>query len=144
MVEYKLKTLRAFTSKHRPTLGECGVRALDLGRNPRNAQEKFLKINVRQRPGMQLADVLYVVEDAEVVAYADLPPEQVAEMLGVLGEMNKNRGRGMEGTFFVMLHDVVTELKNITPITYAKSATYSRQLPYKEFLMEHLNNGITL
>ncbi|GJE89436.1 zinc finger MYND domain-containing protein [Phanerochaete sordida] len=144
LVEYKQKTLRAFTSKHRPALCEAGTRALDLGRSPRNAEHHFLRIRVRQRPGAQLAHLLYTVEDAEVVAYADLPAAQATEMQGVLREANRTRGEGMDGTFFVMLLDVVTNVCNIAPVSFGKSATYSVPMPYKEFLVEHLDGGIVL
>jgi len=142
VVEHKMKTLRTFTSKHRPTLCQCGVRALDLGRNPQNAEIKFLRIHVRQRPDPQPAHLLYVVEDAEVVAYDDLPPSQAAEMKGVLKESKRTGAANMAESFFVMLHDAVTQLCNVAPVSFAKEATYPEPIPYKEYLMEHLNNGI--
>ena len=140
----KQEAFRAFTSKHRPALCEAGVRALDLGRAPQNAEHKFLRIKVRQRQGSQLAHLLYTVEDAEVVAYDDLPAAQATEMKGVLREANRTRGEGMDGTFFVMLFDVVTSVCNIAPVSFAKTATYSVPMPYKEFLVEHLDGGIIM
>ena len=59
LTDAKMKALRAFTSKHRPTICECTVRALDLGRNPANAASKVLMIELRERPGATKTELLY-------------------------------------------------------------------------------------
>ncbi|GJE89420.1 zinc finger MYND domain-containing protein [Phanerochaete sordida] len=138
----KQEAFRAFTSKHRPTLALCGHRALDLDRNPRNAEAYFLCVPVLQRPGPQPAERRFVAQDAEVVPYDVLPPENVASMHRVREDAFASRSPGMEGVFFVVLHDVVDSAMHVVPVTYERGSGGKGPLGYKEKLLHNLNNGI--
>ena len=142
-VDDKLKALRAFTGKHRPTLCECGVRALDLGRNPSNAETKFFLVRVRERAGAKKVELSYEFVDAQVVDYDSLFPSLAAEMKGVLDTMNViNKQQGLDGTLFVVLHDMESGVRNNAPVGFSKQAAYSRPMPYLEMLSQCLNEGI--
>lgn len=141
----KLKALRAFTGKHRPTLCECGVRALELGANIGNAEDKFLVVRVRTRAGAQRAELSFVAEDVGVMRYDALPPASAAEMKAVLRDMDAvNRRQGSDGTFFIMVLDVETGVRNNAPVGFSKESTYATPMPYREMLFRNLNEGIVL
>ena len=145
LYEAKLKTLRAFTSKHRPTLCECGVRALELGINMQNAETEFFLVCVRERRGATKPELAYVVEEAGAQLYSSLPSSMAQEMQSVRREMNQvNLQQGLDGTFFVVLLDLDSGIRNNAPVGFSKQATYNTSMSFRDLLFRHLNSGITV
>lgn len=144
LVDAKLKALRAFTSKHRPTLCECGIRALELGISLANCEHEFLLVRVRERPGWKKAELSFVVEGTGPARYDWLAPQLAAEMQVVRRQADEsNKRTGMAGTFFVVLLDVETGIRNNAPVGFTQDSTYPKPIPYKEMLLDFLNNGRT-
>ncbi|GJE89386.1 zinc finger MYND domain-containing protein [Phanerochaete sordida] len=140
----KQQAFRDFTSKHRPTLALCGAQSLDLPRSPRNAEDRFLCVLVRPRDGAQPAERRFVAEDAEVVPYTVLLPDQVADMQRVRADAHANRAAGTEGVFFVVMHDIVDRVMHVVPVTFERGPSSAGPLPYRERLLHNLNNGIII
>ena len=127
-------------------LCECGVRALELGRNALNAETEFFLVCVRERPGATKPELAYIVEQAGAQLYSSLPAPMAAEMQSVRREMNKINveQEGLDGTFFVMLLDLDSGARNNAPVGFSKQATYTSSKSFRELLFHHLNNGITM
>ncbi|KIP04928.1 hypothetical protein PHLGIDRAFT_492038 [Phlebiopsis gigantea 11061_1 CR5-6] len=143
--EAKLKTLRVFTSKHRPMLCEAGVRALELGINMDNAETEFFLVCVRERRGATKPGLAYVVEQAGAQLYSSLPASVAEEMQSVRREMNKvHLQQGLDGTFFAVLLDMDSGIRNNAPVGFAKDATYTSSMLFRDLLFRHLNGGITV
>ncbi|TFK63417.1 hypothetical protein BDN72DRAFT_322928 [Pluteus cervinus] len=137
----KLKKLRAFTNKHRPTLSEAGIQALEVGINPENAMNKVLLITLRGRQATR-AELSYFAINVEVVPIETFGPK-AADMREQL-ELDKasNEGTEFSGMFFVVLHDIGQMITNIMPVGFIPKAAHRQPMPWKEWLVKHLNEGI--
>ena len=145
LTDAKMKALRAFTSKHRPTICECAVRAFDLGRKPNNAESNVFFITLRERPGATKTELLYEVIDAAVLSFNDFPPELAEElrtMRKILTDSHQSDEYAYDGIFFSMLHDTTHHIRNVVPSSWSKENTYDKPMPYLEMLKKNLNGGI--
>ncbi|KZT12829.1 uncharacterized protein LAESUDRAFT_17982 [Laetiporus sulphureus 93-53] len=116
----RLKVLRDFTQKHRPTISEAGLRALDLCVDRTRADRDVLIIYLRPRPGATRIETQFYVIDADVMPFESLPKEKHEEMRSQLkyaSEVNVKHGA-----------DVLDQL-------------HPGQ-PWKELLITRLNEGI--
>lgn len=141
------KNLRAFTSKHRPTLAECGVRALDLMVDPSRAFRDTLSVFVHPRPNTSQAATFFIVVEARICPIEDYGPVHAAEMKKHLALVSANHQRlGLLGTFFVVLQ-VLEEGKvpivNVVPFGFGKKTMKGMKpgMPWKELLSTLLNEG---
>ncbi|TFK63416.1 hypothetical protein BDN72DRAFT_322946 [Pluteus cervinus] len=144
--EDKMKRLRTFTRAHGPAIAEAGTRALEVGIRPENAQESILYLNVRERPATR-PELSYYVTKAEVKPFEILGEEAAKEFREQLKRIIKHRtDRELDfsGVFFVALHDEEHGLTNISPTAYSDEVTYDEPVPWKEWMMEHMNGGILL
>ena len=141
----KQQQLREFTGKHRPTLCEAGVRALDLGRNSVNAERSFLLVEVHSRPSAR-AELSFYATGAGVVEYKTLnqhSPLFAEDMLRQRAILDaQQRELGLTGAFFFVLRSVDTGVYNIAGVGFAKHAVYKRPMPWKDFLARTINEGI--
>lgn len=145
-LEAEKKMLRAFTSKHRPTLAECGVIALELGTNIDNADTKCFMVCVRKRRGARKSELAYTVVEAGAHPYSSLPPQMVEEMQIVRRETNRaNLQQGLDGTFFVVLLDIESAVQNNAPVGFSKEVASSlSSTSFRDRLFYCLNEGITV
>ncbi|GJE89428.1 zinc finger MYND domain-containing protein [Phanerochaete sordida] len=132
-----LDALRAFTAKHRPVIAECGVRALADGGA---ADDGFLQIDVRRRPGEARAERAWAVEDVRVAPYASVPDAHAAQMRAVLAQ----RVPGTAGAFFAVVRDVESGLANSAPIGYTAASLGGEKMPWKQVLVRSLNAGLVV
>ena len=116
-----MKRLRAFSSKHVPSLADGGYAAMNI------IQSAYSVFAVPMRPcrnSTRPETVSYVYE-AAAFRLADLlyPPEEQAkikEMIVTSGEMWKKHGAA--GVFLVMMHNVERCMSNMVPFTYYERA----------------------
>ena len=141
-----MEAFRALTATHRPTIAECGIRALDVGVRPANADESLLKILVRRRTGETKPEKSWAVEDAFIESYDDVPPARAAQMKAVLGQKDfVQRAAGIDGAFFAVIQDAETGTANSAPIGYTSRVVSSRKTPWKELkLLLNLNSGVVV
>ncbi|KAI0076493.1 hypothetical protein K474DRAFT_1662849 [Panus rudis PR-1116 ss-1] len=137
--------LRAFTSKHRPTIAQAGVRALELYKDINRARTHILRIDLRSRPGSRRPETLFYLVNAEVTPLSEFEPGMRANMesqLEVAREQNIRSGHGMIGALFVMLTSVETRVSNIAPVGFDNSVRGLRPGNWREALTKLLNEGI--
>ncbi|KAJ7866666.1 hypothetical protein B0H13DRAFT_2066421 [Mycena leptocephala] len=134
-----LKTLRGFTSKHRPTIAEGGIRAIN---------RELLLILVRSRPDSNRLETAYFVTMLSVVPIDTFP--QAHEMRGQLKQASDdNKRSGMAGAIFVLLMDTDTGMMNIAPVGFPKASRLKELLgplgtTWEEWVMNRLNEGIVV
>lgn len=135
------KLLRAFTSKHRPTLCQCAYLALILDRFPENADDMIFLVQVRKRPGANRTELAYIVENASPIPYSQFR-HQEAEMQAVRKAAHESqRGLGYDGTFMMMLLDVENGMSNIAPGSFKVKDANPTPIPWKDYLIQQLNEG---
>ncbi|CAL1708653.1 unnamed protein product [Somion occarium] len=101
-----LQLLRAFTSKHRPTIAEAGVRSLDLYSDPSRAKNYILMVFLRSRPESKRTETAFYATGADVVSFDFFPQEKREEMqqqLQFAHNQNVRSGHGMIGTLWLPL-----------------------------------------
>ena len=138
--------LRAFASKHRPTLSEAGLRALQLGQDPDNADRSFLLVELKPRPCAARPEQAYYVIGAAVVTYDALAQrnsvlaQDMRDHLHALSEQQRARGREWRGAFFVVLTVVGASLHHITSVGWSDGYRFFR--PWRKMLKQMLDEGI--
>jgi hypothetical protein len=143
-----LKTLRGFTSKHRPTIAEGGIRAINVLEDPSRAERELLLILVRSRPDSNRLETAYFVTMLSVVPIDTFP--QAHEMRGQLKQASDdNKRSGMAGAIFVLLMDTDTGMMNIAPVGFPKASRLKEFLgplgtTWEEWVMNRLNEGIVV
>ncbi|KAJ6471590.1 hypothetical protein C8R47DRAFT_1297351 [Mycena vitilis] len=119
-----LKALRAFTAKHRPTVAEGGIRALNF-----------------QRGDSTRIQTAYTVVSVAVVPIAVFPTSQ--EMRAQLKQaIEDNRRLGMAGAIFVILMDLDTGVSNVAPVGFGDEPFPPLGTTVEEWLTTRLNEGI--
>ncbi|KAJ7512145.1 hypothetical protein B0H11DRAFT_1699310 [Mycena galericulata] len=144
-----LKNLRAFTSKHRPTVAEAGIRAFNVLADPARAERDLLMILLRPRPGPR-TETSFHVTGTYVVPIDTFPSAQ--EMRGQLKQQSEdNKRTGQAGAIFVTLMDTDTGTMNIAPVGFPKASRahgLMDPLPFglswEEWLTKRLNDGIVV
>ncbi|TFK63414.1 hypothetical protein BDN72DRAFT_322916 [Pluteus cervinus] len=145
LMDERIKRLRDFTKEHGPTIVEAGIRALQIGIRPENAQEFVLALLVRERPSTR-PELSYFVTDAEVVpieAFGEATNDLREEMKALI-EHQKHCGDPVAGAFIVTLRDPEHNLTTLSPTGYGASTTYDKPMPWREWVMAHMNGGILL
>ncbi|KDQ49547.1 hypothetical protein JAAARDRAFT_42780 [Jaapia argillacea MUCL 33604] len=141
-----IKLLRAFTSKHRPSLAEYGIRALDLVSDPTRCLRDVLLVNLANRPESGRSETSFYALSVQVVPL-EFFHGNAEEMRGQLLQLNEQQKRiGMTGSFFVVLACIAGGecVSNIAPVGFDKSSLFGlkRGMPWKDELMRKLNEGI--
>ncbi|KAJ7731263.1 hypothetical protein B0H16DRAFT_1893416 [Mycena metata] len=145
-----LKTLRSFTSKHRPTIAEGGIRALNVIADPARAERDLLLITVRPRADSTRAETAYFVTTLSVVPIERFRKGRTEEMRGQLKQASEDyRRTGLAGALFVVLLDTDAAMSNIAPVGFPKAAAGTfPPLPvgttWEEWVMKRLNEGIVV
>ncbi|KAJ7226789.1 hypothetical protein GGX14DRAFT_417388 [Mycena pura] len=141
-----LKDLRSFTSKHRPTIAEAGIRALGVLADPSRAEQDVLMILLRRRMDSKRVETSFFVTSAIVAPLDSFPTAQ--EMRGQLKQASEdNKRSGMAGAIFVLLMDTDSAAVNVAPVGFPKAST-SLLSPlgtsWQEWLTTRLNEGIVV
>ncbi|KAJ6509861.1 hypothetical protein DFH09DRAFT_1198592, partial [Mycena vulgaris] len=122
-----LKGLRSFTSKHRPTIAEGGVRALNVLADPSRAERDVLLIALRPRDSKRSETAFFVVT-LTVVPIDTFP--QAQEIRGQLKQASIEQKRsGMAGAIFVILMDTSSGATNFAPVGFPKTSEAPRLAP---------------
>ncbi|KAF8179606.1 hypothetical protein K438DRAFT_1603774 [Mycena galopus ATCC 62051] len=141
-----LKHLRSFTSKHRPTIAEAGIRALGVLSDCSCAEREVLLIILRPRLDSPRVETSFWVTAATVVPFATFPrAEEMRGQLKLASEDNKRVG--MAGAMFVILMDTDNGIMNIAPVGFPKaSREFSKSLSttWEEWLKKRLNEGLVV
>ncbi|KAH9476565.1 hypothetical protein JR316_0010605 [Psilocybe cubensis] len=139
-----LKSLRAFCSKHRPSLAEYGIRSMDLSLDPTRSLRDVVLIKVKSVPNARRAETSFKAVDAEVVSTDTFGFAQGEELRGQLKDFHNQQKRiGKLGGIMVMVLDVDTNTSNVCPVGFGKDVLRLKAgLPWKEPLIRTLNKGI--
>ena len=142
-----LQILRAYTAKHRPTLCEAGIRALQLKSKPANAQDSFLVVELQRRRGAKRAEHAFYVTGAAPVtysAYSLTNPVQAVEMVQRIKDLSdQQRAMGMKGAFFVLWSAPDLGICNVTGVGWDEEfVPRGLHRPWREWMAERLNEGI--
>nr|VWO94968.1 Zn(2)-C6 fungal-type domain-containing protein [Ganoderma boninense] len=144
-----MKRLRAFSSKHGPSLADGGFAAMNIFEHPERATDSVFAVAMRPRRDSTRPETGFYVYDAGVFKIADLPypPGELAkirEMIVTAGNTWKQRGAA--GVFLVMMHNVEGCMSNMVPFTYYEEA--ENHLPkemqenWKPYMLHMMNEGI--
>jgi len=143
-----LDNLRAFASKHRPTLAGYGVRALDLVADHTRCVRDVLHLVFVHRAEAARSEMSFFLISADVVPLETFG-DKAEEMREQLQLANEAQGRaGLTGSFYVVLNCISPDniAMNITPVGFAKRdlGQFRPGMPWKEELMRRLNEGIVM
>lgn len=141
-----LQLLRAFTSKHRPTIAEAGVRSLDLYSDPSRAKNYILMVFLRSRPESKRTETAFYATGADVVSFDFFPQEKREEMqqqLQFAHNQNVRSGHGMIGALFVMLMVVDTMATNVASVGFSRDAL-APPGNWKEEMLIKMNEGVVI
>ncbi|KAF8202741.1 hypothetical protein K438DRAFT_1758055 [Mycena galopus ATCC 62051] len=140
-----LKALRAFTSKHRPTVAEAGVRALGVFADPSRAERDVLLILLRPRLDSPRIETSFWVTSASVVPLATFTKAE--EMRGQLQMANAALRRvGNAGALLVLLMETDTGTTNVAPVGFPASPDNLEPLSttWEAWLTRRLNEGVVV
>ncbi|KAJ7259144.1 hypothetical protein B0H12DRAFT_1182297 [Mycena haematopus] len=141
-----LKTMRAFTAKHRPTIAEAGVRALEVFADPSRAERDLLLILLRPRLDSPRVETTFWVTTARVLPISTFPQaEEIRGQLKLASDANKRTG--MAGALFVMLMETDGFVRNVAPVGFpAASPDMLEPLSttWEEWLAKRLNEGLVV
>lgn len=144
----RLKILRDFTQKHRPSISEAGPRALDLATDPTRCKRYMLVIDVLPRPGSTRVETLFYVTGISVMRHEDFAAEKTEEMRSQLKYAHDmNVKHGSLGAFLVALSCAKEMMANIAPVGFGQevldqTTEVEPGRPWKEWLMTRMNEGI--
>ncbi|KDQ07500.1 hypothetical protein BOTBODRAFT_38799 [Botryobasidium botryosum FD-172 SS1] len=143
-----LENLRAFTSKHRPTLAEYGIRALDLVVDHTRCLRDVLHLVLVHRAEAARIEMSFFLVTVDVVPLESFggKAEEMREQLQLANEAQ--RGAGLTGSFGVVLTCMSPSnpAMNITFVGFTKRdlADFTPGMPWKEELTRRLNEGIVV
>lgn len=139
-----LKALRAFCSKHRPSIAEYGIRALDLPLDPTRSLREVVVIDVVAVPDAKGPETAFKAVSANVVPMDVFGSVQGAELRSQLKNLEQQQKRiGQTGGIMVLVSDTGTGLSNACPVGFGKDTlTLKTGLPWKEPLIYTMNSGI--
>ncbi|KAJ7731241.1 hypothetical protein B0H16DRAFT_1427548 [Mycena metata] len=146
-----LKALRTFTSKHRPTIAEGGLRALNVFADPARAERDILLIAVRPRADSIRPETAYFVTMLSVIPIESFATNKSheMEMRGQLKQASDDqKRRGFAGAIFVVLFDTDGVMSNIAAVGFEKNVPGG--LPpligatWEEWVTKRLNEGIVV
>ncbi|KAM5537923.1 hypothetical protein V8D89_008399 [Ganoderma adspersum] len=144
-----MKRLRAFSSKHGPSLADGGYAAMNIFEHPERAMDSAFAVVMRPRRNSTRPETGFYVYDAGVFRLADLPypPEErakIKEMIVTSGNTWKKHGAA--GVFLVMMHNVEGCMSNMVPFTYYERAEnhLSKEMMenWKPYMLRMMNEGI--
>jgi hypothetical protein len=140
-----VKDIRAFTSKHRPTIAEASLRALQVCVDPSRAFRDVFIIYIQTRPGSTRTETSFFVTDADVVPFETFGPkaDEMREQLKLAHDVNI-RTPGMMGAVFAVLHHLGSGTTNICPVGFPKDLkdVMYAGMPWKEWMLNRMNQGI--
>ncbi|OBZ69682.1 hypothetical protein A0H81_10192 [Grifola frondosa] len=140
-----LKALRGFTSKHRPTLAQAGMHALDACADPTRAQNYVFVVYLRRRADSRRAETAYYALGAAAVPFDAFPKLQAEEMrrqLRVAHELNVSDG--CMGALDVIMLCIDEGIFNIVPVGFDPDTPLARlgASDWRHWLLKRLNEGI--
>ncbi|PPQ91624.1 hypothetical protein CVT25_012805 [Psilocybe cyanescens] len=137
------KALRAFCSKHRPSIAEYGIRALDLPLDPTRSLREVVLIKVKSVPNAKRAEMSFMALSAELVPAEALGRAQGEELRSQLKNFEQQQKRmGQLGGIMVLVFDIDTNMSNACPVGFGKDVlTLKPGQPWKEPLLRTLNSG---
>ncbi|KAI0669543.1 hypothetical protein C8Q78DRAFT_184740 [Trametes maxima] len=140
-----MKDLRAFTSKHRPTISSAARTALGCVENPKRAQEYVFVIFLRPRPSSSHIETAYWALGAAVVPFSAFPPDQIAEMKGQLkSATDLNVANGSLGAMEVILMCIDPNVVNVVMMGFSDGPSPVEEpgKNWKHWLLHRLNEGL--
>lgn len=139
-----VRLLRAFTSKHRPSIAEAGVRALNLHADPKRAKDFVLVVFLRLREGSRRTETAYYATGADVTAIDSFPQkDEMRQQLQHAYHQHRRSGRDIIGALFVVLMALDDMTTNVAPVVFSREVC----IPpgnWKEELLQRINDGIVL
>ncbi|KAI9067489.1 hypothetical protein FKP32DRAFT_1563700 [Trametes sanguinea] len=141
-----VKDLRAFTSKHRPSISVAAQAALQVLSDPKRAEQYVFAIFLRPRPkGAAHIETAFWAIGAAVVPFSAFPPDQVAEMKGQLkSARDLNVANGALGAMEVVLMCIDPNVVNVVMMGFGDgpSPIEDPGPNWKHWLLHRLNAGL--
>ncbi|KAF5325095.1 hypothetical protein D9619_010010 [Psilocybe cf. subviscida] len=142
----RMKQLRAFTTKHRPTLVQLGRLALDLYKHPENWLKYVLIVRVRVRHDSKKAETAFHVHDilVETPDFCGKYKDSILVQFKYMREVNDRVGG--DGGYTAVIQDLDTRLQNIVGVGFTRELTDEgfNEHNWKEAMMERMNCGTVL
>ncbi|KAL1937857.1 hypothetical protein VTO73DRAFT_12750 [Trametes versicolor] len=140
-----MKDLRAFTSKHRPSISSAAQAALGVAKNPQRAQEYVFAIFLRPRSNPTRTETAFWALGAAIVPFSAFPPDQIAEMKGQLkSATDLNVANGSLGAMEVVLMCIDPNVVNVVMMGFSDgpSPVEDPGAKWKHWLLHRLNEGM--
>jgi len=143
-----VKTMCSFAQKHRPTLANCAIVALDLFIDRARCMGYVLLVELYPRPESRRIETSFYVTDAKVVPLEEFgaQAEEMRKQLVMANEEQKKSGA--LGTLFVLLRGNLPtgQVTNVTGVGFGEHSLSGLRpgLPWKDKLKRMLNEGIVV
>ncbi|KAI0653305.1 hypothetical protein C8Q70DRAFT_640144 [Cubamyces menziesii] len=141
-----MKDLRAFTSKHRPSISSAAAAALGVKKNPQRSEEYVFAIFLRpRRKGAARIETAFWALGAAVVPMRVFPPDQLAEMRTQhKSARDLNVANGSKGAMAVVLMCIDPNVVNVVMMGFGDgpSPVESPGPKWKHWLLQRLNEGL--
>ncbi|KAH9846497.1 hypothetical protein C2E23DRAFT_575533 [Lenzites betulinus] len=140
-----MKDVRAFTSKHRPSISKAAAAALDVANAPQNAQQSVFAVFLRPRPSSSRTETSFWAVGAAVVPFSAFPAVHIAEMKGQLKAAHDlNVANGSLGAMEVVMVCIDPNVMNVVMMGFSGSRTPIEDpgTNWKHWLLHRLNEGL--
>ena len=142
----EIDSLRGFTSRYRVAIEQCGIRALELCADTKNAEENVFELSVRRKAGKRW-NATWELKHARAVSYGNVP-QRIASYGRQLVKSQSDVSRSLEaekwGTFLVLIKDVDSDVCYQSPMRFDPEKADSFTGPWKEALFSSVNDGLPL
>ncbi|KAH8101794.1 hypothetical protein BXZ70DRAFT_76725 [Cristinia sonorae] len=136
------QALHLFSSKHQPTIGQAGMRALQVATDITRCQRDVLVITLRTRPGKTRPETAFFAVKAEIRSIYSFG-EQSMMMKQQLDQLDKhNKEMGAAATLLVILSCIDVGVSLVAPVSAWKNALEPEYEDWEEDLKRYMNGGI--
>ena len=144
--------LRAFCTKHRPTLTFAASCALDLHDDPSKALTHVARVHVYSRKASKRTETAFYAVEIKASPIDDFPKEMADELRM---QMDASRGKWVSGSdgdgLFYVIVECVDGGEDSNPVSNAIGCVFWQQIAkeeyvenWKELSLKYINEGIVL
>lgn len=138
--------LRAFCTKHRPTITFAAACALHLHTSPARSLTHVCQVYVYSRKASKRTETAFYAVEIEVTDIDEFPKEMADEMREQMAMAREKCVKaGGEGLFYVLVKCVDTVVANLMGSGFSRETCEEEYVEdWKEIALKRLNEGIVL